>query len=118
MNLSEIDPTKFVPMGHDRKALLVERLDSAHAFPHLIIREQATGPEMTGGEAPPILEHYFPKRCKVLAVGPNVRGVKVGDVVNVPGAGNCYADLEDGTGEGSRLLIREGDIAGVYSGIG
>ena len=51
---------------------------------------------------------------KVLAVGPNVRGVKPGDIVNVPGAGNCYADLEDGQGPGSRLLIREGDIAGVY----
>jgi hypothetical protein len=117
MNLREIDPSTFVPMGHNRKALLVERIDGAHEFSHIIIPDQHSGASMTDGIEPPVLSHYLPKRCKVLAVGPNVRGVKVGDVVNVPGAGNCYADFEDGQGPGSRLLIREGDIAGVYASV-
>jgi hypothetical protein len=114
VRLSEIDPEKFVPIGHKRKALLVERIDGAHEFKHIIIPESAAGASLSSGLEPPDLSHFLPKRCKVLAVGPAVRGVKVGDIVNVPGAGNCYADLEDGQGPGSRLLIREGDIAGVY----
>jgi hypothetical protein len=114
VRLSELDPKTFVPLGHNRKALLVERIDSAHEFQHIIIPEECKGAALSSGLEPPVLSHYLPKRCKVLAIGPNVRGVKPGDVVNVPGAGNCYADYEDGTGPGSRLLIREGDIAGVY----
>lgn len=113
MNLRDIDPASFLPLGHNRKALLVERIGRAHEG-RIIIPEQCTGPQMSSGIEPPVLSHYLPKKCKVLAVGPNVRGVKPGDIVNVPGAGNCYADYEDGSGEGSRLLIREGDIAGVY----
>ena len=114
MRLSEIDPEHFVPLGHKRKALLVERIDGAHPFSHIIVPDSAAGAQLSSGLEPPDLSHYLPKRCKVLAVGPNVHGVQPGDIVNVPGAGNCYADLEDGQGPGSRLLIREGDIAGVY----
>jgi hypothetical protein len=117
VRLSEIDPKKFTPLGHNRKALLVERIDPIQVG-SIIIPEQHAGARMTDGIEPPTLSHYLPKRCKVLAVGPNVRGVRVGDIVNVPGAGNCYADLEDGKDQGSRLMIREGDIAGVYEEVG
>lgn len=113
MNLRDIDAEIFVPLGHNRKALLVERVGKGYEGT-LIIPTEHTGAAMSSGIEPPVLSHYLPKKCKVLAIGPNVRGIKVGDIINVPGAGNCYADLEDGTGEGSRLLIREGDIAGVY----
>ena len=111
MNLRDIDPARFIPMGHNRKALLVERLDEGRS---IIIPAAYAGPVMTSGLEPPVLEHYRPRKCRVLSVGPNVRGVKPGDIINVPGAGNCYADLEDGEGIGSRLLIREGDIAFIY----
>jgi hypothetical protein len=115
MNLRDIDPEKFIPMGHNRKAIFVERI--GHSEPsRIIIPAQHAGANMTSGLEPPVLEHYLPRVCRVLSVGPNVRGVKPGDIVNVPGAGNCYADLEDGQGIGSRLLIREGDIAFIYEG--
>jgi hypothetical protein len=114
VNLSEIDPTKFIPLGHNRKALLVERVGKGYEG-KIIIPNECVPAAMSSGIEPPVLSHYLPKKCRVLAVGPNVRWVKPGDIIDVPGAGNCYADLEDGTGEGSRLLIREGDIAGVYA---
>ena len=113
MRLSDIDPKTFIPMGHKRKALLVERIGGGYEG-KLIIPEQFSGPQMSSGLEPPELSHYRPKICRVLSVGPAVREVKPGDVVNVPGAGNCYPDHEDGTGIGSRVLIREGDIAFVY----
>lgn len=113
MNLRDINPAEFIPLGHNRKALLVERIGKGYEGT-LVIPEAHEGAAMSSGIEPPVLSHFLPKKCKVLAIGPNVRGVKVGDVIDVPGAGNCYADLEDGTGKGSRLLIREGDIAGVY----
>lgn len=114
MNLRDIDPAQFIPLGHNRKALLVERIGKGYEG-KLIIPADYEGASMSSGMEPPVLSHFLPQDCRVLSVGPNVRGVKVGDIVKVPGAGNCYADLEDGTGEGSRLLIREGDIAGVYA---
>lgn len=106
MTLSEIDPKHFIPIG---KRLLVERVGKGYEG-RIVIPEAHTGAQMSGGIEPPVLSHFLSQRCKVLAVGPQVRGVKVGDVVGVPGAGNCYPDLEDG----NRLLIREGDIAGIY----
>jgi hypothetical protein len=114
MRLSELDPATFIPLGHNRKALLVERIGRAYDG-QIIIPEQNKAAQMSSGLEPPVLTHFLPKKCRVLAVGPNVRWVKPGDIIDVPGAGNCYADYEDGTGEGSRLLIREGDIAGVYA---
>ena len=113
MNLSQIDPKTFVPLGPGGKSLLVERIGDGYGG-KLIIPESAKGAAMSGGIEPPVLSHFLPKKCRVLAVGPNVRGVEPGDIVNVPGAGNCYADYEDGQGIGSRLLIREGDIAFKY----
>jgi hypothetical protein len=117
MRLLDIDPKTFVPMGHKRKALLVERLGRATKGHEssIIIPDAYQGASMTSGLEPPTLNHFLPTQCRVLAIGPKVRGVKVGDIIEVPGAGNCYADMEDGTGDGSRLMIREGDIAGVYS---
>jgi hypothetical protein len=102
-------------MGHNRKALLVERVGSGYDGV-LIIPEQHRGASLSSGLEPPELSHFLSKKCRILAKGPAVTDeVKVGDVVCVPGAGNCYADEEDGTGDGSRLLIREGDIAFVYA---
>jgi hypothetical protein len=114
MNLSEIDPKRFIPMGPDRKSLLVERIGKGYEG-RIVIPAGASGAKMSKGAEPPELTHLLPKKCRVLAVGPKVRSVKVGDIVNVPGHGNCYADWEDGKGEGSRLLIREGDIAFIYN---
>lgn len=105
MRLSEIDPDCFIPM-HDR--LLVERIGLGYEG-KLIIPEQFAGAQMSSGLEPPTLSHFKAKICKVLAVGGRVKGVNVGDMVYVPGAGNCYADYEDG----DRILIREGDIAGL-----
>ena len=113
MRLSEIDPEHFVPLGHKRKALLVEPIGGGYEG-KIIIPQETAGPVMSSGLEPPTLNHYRPTVCRVLAIGPNVRGVTPGDIVNVPGAGNCYADLEDGQGIGSRVLIREGDIAFIY----
>lgn len=114
MNLSEIDPFKFLPIGHKKKAVLVERIGKGYEG-RLIIPSAAEGASMSSGAEPPVLSHFLPKKCRVLAIGPKVFGVKVGDIVEVPGAGNCYADYEDGQGDGSRVLIREGDIAGIWN---
>jgi hypothetical protein len=115
MNLRDINPQTFIPMGHNRKALLVERVGDSSLSNFLIIPEAAKAPSMTEGIEPPILSHGLSKKCRVLAKGPNVSDeVHVGSLVNVPGAGNCHPDMEDGTGDGSRLLIREGDIAFIY----
>lgn len=115
MNLSEIDPKTFVPMGHNRKAILAERIGEKSP---LIVPDTACDPRMSSGLEPPELSHWRPKYMKILAIGPKVTGVRPGDVVCVPGAGNCYPDLEDGVGAGSRVLIREGDIAGTFEAIG
>lgn len=106
MNLQEIDPSKFVPLG---KRLLVERIGKGYDG-QIVIPDALTSAQMTSGIEPPILYHFIPRKCKVLSVGMRVKGVRVGDEIDVPGAGNCYADLEDG----NRLMIREGDIAGTY----
>lgn len=105
MNLSELDASNFVPL---HKRLLVKRVGKGYEG-RIIFPEQGTGPQMTSGMAPPTLSHDKSKVCEVLAIGAGVRGVKVGDKVSVPGAGNCYPDLEDG----DHILIREGDIAGI-----
>jgi len=113
VKLSEINPETFVPIGHKKKAVLVERIGEGYQG-QIILPNDAVGAKMSSGLEPPELSHFLPKKCRVLAVGPKVYGVKPGDIVEVPGAGNCYADMEDGQGPGSRVLIREGDIAGIY----
>ncbi len=113
MNLRDIDPESFLPIGPNKKSLLVERVGQDEFGPRvgsIIIPSEYAGEHMSSGLEPPVLTHYLSQKCKVLAVGPNVRGVSVGDLVNVPGHGNVYADAEDG----NRLIIREGDIAFKY----
>jgi co-chaperonin GroES (HSP10) len=108
MNLLSIDAAKFRPLG---KRLLVERLNPGEMGSGLIIAPPAhREAQLSSGLLPPELSHYKGRKCRVLSVGLKVQGVQVGDVVDVPGAGNCYPDIEDGP----RLMIREGDIAGTY----
>jgi hypothetical protein len=106
MNLQAIDPSKFRPLG---KRLLVERMGAGYEG-RVVIPDAHQGPQMTSGIEPPVLYHFIPRKCKVLSVGLEVQGVAVGDIVDVPGSGNCYADAEDG----NRILIRQGDITGKY----
>lgn len=49
--------------------------------------------------------------CEVVAVGNEVKGVKAGDLVMVPGAALRYPDAEDG----DYAFIREADVGGVYA---
>ena len=108
MNLLSIDPTTFRPLG---KRLLVERLNPGEMGSGLIVMAPGhRDAQMSSGLEPPELSHYKGRKCRVLSVGSKVQGVQVGDIVDVPGAGNCYPDIEDGP----RLMIREGDIAGIY----
>jgi co-chaperonin GroES (HSP10) len=51
------------------------------------------------------------KRAQVLAVGNEVRGVKRGDIVLVPGAASKYPDWEDR----EIMLIQEADIGGIFT---
>jgi hypothetical protein len=108
MNLLSIDPTTFRPLG---KRLLVERLNPGETgFGQIIAPPAYSEAQLSSGLEPPELSHYKGRKCRVLSVGLKVQGVQVGDIVDVPGAGNCYPDIEDGP----RLMIREGDIAGIY----